>query len=472
MRSGLLFMVAVFLVAGSVPLAAQVPTAEQLELLRSMSPEDREALLEQLGLGGSVLGESVTSGGSDNDRSNRNRRDGEERRDPRRDTDSEEFLELDKSLKPEDSLIIDIDFKKDKPARIESPGENLPPITIPAEPAPELLPAEREELQERINLIRSRNPYQLDGSGSLLLPGFAPIMMAGLDEKQATHRLSVVDAFFKLDVKVTRLPVRKSGVAGLKPFGYDLFKSDSSTFAPTTDVPVPSDYVVGAGDQLTIQLFGSQNRTLRLTVGRDGRIAFPELGPISVGGQTFARVAASIEERVARQMIGTRASVAMGDTRSIRIFVTGEANRPGTYTVSGLATITSALYASGGVRPIGSLRDVQLKRAGAVIRRLDLYDLLLRGDTTDDAKLLPGDVVFIPTVSATVAVDGEVHRPAIYEIKGDTTVDEIVRLAGGLTTEADSSRAALVRVNDARRRVVVDVPLDTAPGCGRPSTSA
>ncbi len=132
-------------------------------------------------------------------------------------------------------------------------------------------------------------------------------------------------------------------------------------------------------------------------------------------------------------MIGVRASVGMGDTRSIRVFVMGEANRPGSYTVSGLATITSALYAAGGIKPIGSLRDIQLKRQGAVVRRLDLYDLLLRGDTSDDTKLLPGDVIFIPPVAATVAIDGEVHRPAIYELRGNTTVAEVVRLAGGLT---------------------------------------
>jgi protein involved in polysaccharide export with SLBB domain len=199
-------------------------------------------------------------------------------------------------------------------------------------------------------------------------------------------------------------------------------------------------------------------------VGRDGRISFPELGPISVGGRPFESVVADIEGRVSRQMTGVRASVGMGDTRSIRVFVMGEAQRPGSYTVSGLATMTSALYASGGVKHIGSLRDVQLKRNGAVIRRLDLYDLLLRGDTSDDAKLQPGDVIFIPPVSATVAVDGEVHRPAIYEIKGNTNVADAVALAGGLTTEADSSRVALVRVDAERARVVLDVPLDTAPG--------
>ncbi|HKU90679.1 MAG TPA: SLBB domain-containing protein [Steroidobacteraceae bacterium] len=450
--------------AGMPPASAQVPTAEQLELLRSMSPEDREALMEQLGIGGAVIDQGSTgsqgTGQGGTNRDARNQQDRMRRLNGADDT----LLPVDKTLKPEDSVLIDIDFKKDKPARVESPGQGLPPITIPAEPAPVLTDDERKELGLLINLVRSRNPYQLDATGTLQLPGFSPMVLAGLDEKQATHRLTAVDAFHNLDVKVSRLPVRKLGVAGLKPFGYDLFKDTNATFAPVTDVPVPSDYIVGPGDQLMVQLFGSTNRTLRLVVGRDGRIAFPELGPINVGGQSFARVAEEIEQRVARQMIGVRASVAMGDTRSIRVFVMGEANRPGSYTVSGLGTITSALYAAGGIKSIGSLRDIQLKRAGAVIRRIDLYDLLLRGDTSDDAKLNSGDVIFIPPVSATVAVDGEVHRPAIYEIRGTTTVGDVVRMAGGLTTEADSSRAALVRVNDARRRVVVDVPLDAAPG--------
>ena len=454
------------LLVGSLPTFSQVPTAEQLELLRSMSPEDREALLEQLGLSGAMVGDSSVGGLGNNPSGTR--------RPGARDTDDlraqRDLLRLsdepppDKILRADDSLLIEIDFKKDKPPRIENPGQGLPPVTIPGELAPIIDADQRVELQARIDLIRSRSPYQLDSGGALHLPGFAPIMLAGLNEEQAMRRLAAVEAFRLLDVKVLKLPVKKAGVAGLKPFGHDLFKDAFSTFAPVTDVPVPADYVVGPGDQLNVQLFGAQNRTLRLVVGRDGRISFPELGPISVVGRTFPQVAADIEDRVTRQMIGVRASVGMGDTRSVRVFVMGEANRPGSYTVSGLATITSAIYAAGGLKPFGSLRDVQLKRAGAVVRRLDLYDLLLRGDTADDAKLLPGDVIFIPPVSLTVAVDGEVHRPAIYEIKGETSVEEVIELAGGLTAEADSSRAALVRIDSRRARVVVNVPLDQPAG--------
>jgi polysaccharide export outer membrane protein len=454
MRRSWLILVAASVVLAALPGLAQTPTPtpEQLELLRSLSPEDRAALLEQLGLSGAA-GEDTTRSRETRPRSN-NPNETSDRRN------ATESRLVDTTLKPEDSILLSLDFRKDRPPRIESTGANSPPITIPGEPAPVLTGAEREEFESIIALVRSRNPYQLDATGALQLPGFPPIMLAGLDEAQATQRLAAVGAFQKLDVKLMRLPVRKEGVAGLRPFGYDLFKEAPSSFAPATDIPVPSDYVVGAGDQLNIQLYGSQNRNLRLVVGRDGRVSFPELGPIQVGGRSFQQVAADLEARVARQMMGVRASVSMGDTRLIRVFIMGEAKRPGSYTVSGLTTITSALYASGGINTIGSLRDIQLKRGGAVIRRMDLYDLMLRGDTSDDAKLLPGDVIFIPPVVATVAVDGEVNRPAIYELKGETTVAGIIALAGGLTNEADKSRVALVRVNDKRERVVVNVPLD------------
>ncbi len=335
-------MFVVCLLASALPAMAQIPTADQLELLRTMSPEDRAALMQQLGLSDTMLSDSGASAGNDNRRADA--RTQEEAR--RRAAGVDGQLELkDLSLRPDDSLLIEIDFKRDKPARVESQGQGLPPLNIPAEPAPVLEPSEKLELQELINRVRARNPYQLDRTGSLALPGFAPMALAGLDENQATRRLSLEPSLLKLEVKLTRLPVRKTGVAGLKPFGYDLFKGGPNTFAPVTDVPVPSDYIVGAGDQINVQLFGSANRNLKLTVSRDGRVNFPELGPINVAGRTFAQVSSEIEQRVEQQMIGVRASVGMGDTRSIRVFVMGEANRPGTYTVSGLATITSALYA-------------------------------------------------------------------------------------------------------------------------------
>jgi polysaccharide export outer membrane protein len=324
---------------------------------------------------------------------------------------------------------------------------------------PELTDDEKKQRQDLIDLIRSKNPYQLSHDGVLSLPGFSPIPLAGLTEQLATLRIGSEAALRQLYIRITKLPLKKTGAVALRPFGYDLFDRPVSSFAPVTDVPVPSSYTVGPGDQLEVQLFGSQNRILYLLVGRDGRVQFPNIGPISVAGQSFDEARATIEGRVERQMIGTHASVTMGDTRSIRVFVMGEAKNPGSYTVSGLAAISSALFAAGGIRGVGSLRNIQLKRQGAIVRQFDLYDMLIRGDNTDDVKLLSGDVIFIPPIGPTVSVDGQVRRPAIYEMRGETTVEGVVRLAGGLTPEADHRQAALTRIDANQHRIVVQVDI-------------
>src|SRR4029077_16933388 len=225
------------------------------------------------------------------------------------------------------------------------------------------------------------------------------------------------------------------------------------------NVPVPAGYVVGPGDEIEMQLYGAKNATLRLIVGRDGRVNVPQVGPIAVGGQTFASAKELLESSIEKQMVGVRVNVAMGDTRTIRAFVLGAARTPCSLTGRDLGTITSALFAAGGVQQIGSLRDIQLKRRGEIVRRFDLYDMLIRGNTTDDARLLPDDAVFIPAVGPTVTVDGEVHRPAIYEIRRENSVADVIALAGGLTPEADTDKAALIRIDADLRRVVLQVDL-------------
>src|SRR5690606_14559896 len=146
-----------------------------------------------------------------------------------------------------------------------------------------------------------------------------------------------------------------------------LFAGTPSTFAPVTDIPVPAEYVVGPGDTIEVQLFGNTTGHYSLVVGRDGRIDFPQIGPIAVSGSRFEEVRADLEQRVRDQMIGTQASINIGELRSIRVFVLGDAERPGSYTVSGLSTVTNALFVSGGVKTIGSLRRVELKRGGKTL---------------------------------------------------------------------------------------------------------
>ena len=332
---------------------------------------------------------------------------------------------------------------------------------------------QRQRIDAMMKEIRDHEPYQLTPGGNLDLPGFSPIPLLGLTAVDATLRLSIIPAFQYLQVRVTLLPLKKSGEAALKPFGYTVFAQQAADFTalnpmlnsslnPLSNVPVPSNYQVGPGDTLGVQLYGNQNQFYQLTVGRNGQIEFPQLGPISVGGQLFSTVQSEIESRVAHQMIGVHASVTMSEIRSIQVFVMGDAFRPGVYTVSGLATVTSALYAAGGIAKTGSLRNVELIRNGQVVDTLDLYNLLIHGSTANDAKLRQGDVVFVPPVGRTVAIDGEVERPAIYELKNETTPAQVVALAGGLRPNADVAAATITRILPDGKRVVL--PLKLGPG--------
>ncbi|EHH1093538.1 SLBB domain-containing protein [Vibrio parahaemolyticus] len=232
---------------------------------------------------------------------------------------------------------------------------------------------------------------------------------------------------------------------GLKRFGLDLFAGSPTTFAPISDVPVPADYTVGAGDEIVIQLFGKENTTHRLRVNRAGVINFPSIGPVQVAGMTFSDVRDSLNQRVKEQMIGVRSDISLGEMRTMQVFVMGDAYKPGAYTVSALTTISQAIYYSGGFSESGALRNVQLKRNGQVIRKLDMYDLLLKGDARNDIRLLPGDVVFIGALGNTISIDGEVNRPAIYEIKPDETYKQAIQMAGGFTANAYSEQIEVKR---------------------------
>ncbi|MCF8080924.1 MAG: SLBB domain-containing protein [Desulfobacterales bacterium] len=252
-------------------------------------------------------------------------------------------------------------------------------------------------------------------------------------------------------------------------FGYDLFEGVPTTFAPATDIPIPSDYVVGPGDTIQLQLYGKTNAEYTLVVSRDGTVQVPEIGPKTVAGLKFSELQQRLQSYVQNQMIGVKAYISMGPLRSIRVFVLGDVNRSGSYTVSALSTMTNALFVSGGIKkPIGSLRSVQLKREGKTAARLDLYDLLIRGDTSADSRLLPGDVIFVPPVGKTAGVSGAVRRPAVYELKNERTVAELIQLAGGLLPTAARTEARLNRISETGQRVVIDIDLEREQDKKRP----
>lgn len=245
----------------------------------------------------------------------------------------------------------------------------------------------------------------------------------------------------------------------LKPFGYELFAGEPSTFAPVSDVPVPSEYILGPGDTLRIQIYGKESQDYSLTVNRQGEIEIPKLGPYSVVGQTFATVREELSNEISNRIIGVRSNITMGELRSIRVFVLGEAYKPASYTISSLSTVTQAIFAAGGINEIGSLRNIEVKRNGKTVASLDLYDLLLKGDTSGDVSLMAGDVVFIPTKGKSVSVKGAVPRPAIYELDGEETVRDVIKLAGGLLPNAYSDIVKLQRITAKGLSQVINVNL-------------
>ncbi len=239
----------------------------------------------------------------------------------------------------------------------------------------------------------------------------------------------------------------------LKPFGYSIFAAQPTTFAPVNNAPVPGSYRIGAGDAVLVQMYGQESATHNLVVDREGRLTIPRLGPLTVAGLTYNELKDLIRHEVDTRLIGMQAAVSMGELRSMQIFVLGEAHQPGAYTVSSLTTISQALLASGGVSDIASLRNVQLKRAGETIVEFDLYDLLINGDASKDRLLQPGDAVFIPSRGPLVAIDGEVIRPALYELKAGETLTEAIRYAGGTTSSARMASLRIEGVLNGARRV-------------------
>jgi polysaccharide biosynthesis/export protein len=486
------FPVLLAMLLAALPAIAQTPTADQLSVLKNLPPDQQQQLLQSV-LGGKgdgtgkktdpnlQLPETVRPRNEQLDQYDRYLKDKTVDGRPLR------LRDEDPELRPGDTVLIDLvtiekrrrpvvqdsnsmtasaagtsalngrntntnnnnsnaeSFQRDANEKTNDSDPNRSYGRTPYEERP-LTDAEKDKIEDFRQRILKNNPYKLNRYGDLEIPGLPSIPVAGLTAAETSSRLSADPDLRDFIVKVTLLRLKDEGEAALKPFGYDLFEGVPSTFAPVSDIQVPNDYVIGPGDKLEIQLYGNEPASYSLTVERDGRVNFPKLGPISLSGLTFENARAAIEQRVSKQLIGSHVSVTMGNLRSIRVFVLGEAEKPGSYTVSGLSSMTNALFVSGGVKKIGSLRNIQLKRNGKLITVLDLYDLLLHGDTSGDRQLLPGDVIFIPPIGPTVSVDGAVRRPAIYEVKSEKTVADAVELAGGLSPEADQKLAQMERI--------------------------
>jgi protein involved in polysaccharide export with SLBB domain len=245
----------------------------------------------------------------------------------------------------------------------------------------------------------------------------------------------------------------------LRQFGYEVFRAPATTFAPVEDVPVGRDYVLGPGDELTIYVWGLVESVFSATVNRNGEIFVPRAGTLKVWGLTFEKAEQLIRDQLAKVYTGFQISVTLGRLRAVRVFVVGSVARPGSYTLSPLSTITNALFTAGGPTKQGTLRRIQLVRDNRTESEVDFYDFLLRGEKRGDVRLESGDTVFVPQIGPVVALVGRVNQPAIYELKAETRVADLLTLAGGVTPRGFLERVQIERFQANRERVVLDFDL-------------
>lgn len=243
-------------------------------------------------------------------------------------------------------------------------------------------------------------------------------------------------------------------------FGQSLFVQPPSTFAPLDLLQVPSDYIIGPGDELQVRVWGQVEADLHVVVDRSGQIYIPQVGQISVAGIHYGDLEGHLKREISQVFKNFRMTANLGRLRSIQIVVVGSARYPGTYTISSLSTLVNAIFASGGPAPQGSLRHIQVRRDGTKITDFDFYDLLINGDKTKDVRLQPGDVLYFPHVGALAAISGSVNTPAIYEMKDGSSLNDLIEIAGDLTTVADTSKVVIDRFVDHRSRKTLEFPYD------------
>ncbi|MBD3390384.1 MAG: hypothetical protein GF418_00075 [Chitinivibrionales bacterium] len=253
-----------------------------------------------------------------------------------------------------------------------------------------------------------------------------------------------------------------SVLAEIEIFGYATFRqTEEDVYRPAEQISVPADYLTAPGDEIVVTMWGRINEEARLIIDRDGYINVPRIGPLAVGGLPFSVMQQNVVDRI-QTIEGVQASVSMGALRSVSIFVVGEVEKPGQYTVNALANVTNAIFAAGGVTKRGSLRSIELRRGGRLVATLDFYDFLMSGDNFSRYRLKAGDVVVVPVVKNMAAVAGNVRRSALYEFKEKADLKALIELAGGFSPAAWLNRIQVERFEKNTYQAVLDIEAPSA----------
>jgi protein involved in polysaccharide export with SLBB domain len=243
-------------------------------------------------------------------------------------------------------------------------------------------------------------------------------------------------------------------------FGYNFFKTETTEFAPLTDVPVGPDYILGVGDRIVLTLWGSVDGRYELEVKRNGEITLPRVGTVTVAGVNYGRLQQLIRNHLATVFKDFQLDVSIGKLRLIKVYLVGDVRAPGDYNVSSLSSVISLLSAAGGPSKTGSLRNIQVRRNGTLVDTIDLYDFFMKGDKSRDVRLQSGDTVFVPAIGPVAGIVGNVRRPAIYELKGEKSLKDLLSLAEGINPGGYLQRIQIARIVAHEKKIVAEFNLN------------
>ncbi|MDR3694916.1 SLBB domain-containing protein [Mucilaginibacter sp.] len=303
-----------------------------------------------------------------------------------------------------------------------------------------------QNLQKRILILRKSNNNAANSSDTL------SSQARRLNYKPDTIPDTLNNLKNRADILNTLQP---------KIFGADLFRNKNLTFEPNLSLATPINYILGPNDQLNINVYGNSVVNWKLSVSPEGNINIPGIGLLNVSGKTIEIATLIIRNKLiaANYAIGrgTNVQVTLGNIRSIKVIIVGEVVKPGTYTLPSLATVFNALYAAGGPGDNGSFRQIEVIRNNHIIRRLDIYDFLLKGEQKDNIRLEDQDIISIPTYRIRVEMTGEVKRPGLFEVLPGETLKDIIGFAGGFTDQAYTDLIKVSQISEQQRRLT-DVP--------------
>ena len=287
-------------------------------------------------------------------------------------------------------------------------------------------------------------------------PGTATLPLSQPGQEQLPEQKKKI-----IPTNIPQLPVDlpgfegRTGITGLAPFGYNIFNFPAATFEPVLNAPTPPGYLLGPGDEVLLTMWGETQLYQSLVINREGQITIPNIGPVPAQSLTIDKLKERLLRRLTAVYSGlknggpdanTWAELSIGRLRSLQVFVLGEVKKPGGYSISSMSTSFLGLYVAGGPTYSGTLRDLQILRENKVISTVDFYDFILKGDKSKDVRLQDGDVIFVKPAGKRTAIAGNVLRPAIYELKKNETMGDLIKLAGGLQFIAYYDRVHIERI--------------------------